>query len=112
MSQRIMGKASFAHIQDGSGRLQLYVRRDELPEGIVVGGEGACHGTAGNYVHHRRLDFEVIALDEKTANVVDDARTTTENLPGVLVHHEIEIALAVTDLLVGQAVKFFRQRQK
>jgi lysyl-tRNA synthetase class 2 len=36
MSQRIMGKASFAHIQDGSGRLQLYVRRDDLPEGVYA----------------------------------------------------------------------------
>ena len=36
MSQRIMGKASFAHIQDGSGRLQLYVRRDDLGEGVYA----------------------------------------------------------------------------
>lgn len=34
MSRRIMGKASFAHVQDMSGKIQLYVRRDDLPEGI------------------------------------------------------------------------------
>jgi len=34
MSRRIMGKASFAHIQDMSDKIQLYVRRDELPEGL------------------------------------------------------------------------------
>ncbi len=34
MSRRIMGKASFAHIQDMSGKIQLYVRRDDLPEGL------------------------------------------------------------------------------
>ena len=34
MSRRIMGKASFAHIQDMSGRIQLYVQRDALPEGF------------------------------------------------------------------------------
>ena len=34
MSRRIMGKASFAHIEDGSGTIQLYVRRDDLPEGL------------------------------------------------------------------------------
>jgi len=33
MSRRVMGKASFAHIQDVSGQIQLYVRRDDLPEG-------------------------------------------------------------------------------
>lgn len=30
MSRRIMGKASFAEIQDASGRIQLYVNRDEI----------------------------------------------------------------------------------
>jgi lysyl-tRNA synthetase class 2 len=29
---RVMGKSSFAHIEDGSGRLQLYLRRDLLGE--------------------------------------------------------------------------------
>ena len=30
MSKRVMGKASFVHIQDGKGQIQSYVRRDEL----------------------------------------------------------------------------------
>jgi lysyl-tRNA synthetase class 2 len=34
MSRRIMGKASFAHVQDMSGRIQLFVQRDALPEGV------------------------------------------------------------------------------
>ncbi|MAJ91165.1 MAG: lysine--tRNA ligase, partial [Legionellales bacterium] len=34
MSRRIMGKASFAHIQDMTGKIQLYVRRDDLSDGI------------------------------------------------------------------------------
>jgi len=33
MSKRVMGKASFVHIQDMSGRMQLFVQRDNLPEG-------------------------------------------------------------------------------
>lgn len=52
MLKRVMGKASFATIQDMSGRIQFYVVRDELPEGFyneqfkkwdigdIVGGEG------------------------------------------------------------------------
>lgn len=32
MLKRVMGKASFAHIQDSSGQIQLFVTRDELPE--------------------------------------------------------------------------------
>ena len=34
MSKRVMGKASFAHIQDTSGLIQLFVQRDALPEGF------------------------------------------------------------------------------
>jgi lysyl-tRNA synthetase class 2 len=34
MTKRIMGKASFAHIQDRTGRFQLFVQRDSLPEGF------------------------------------------------------------------------------
>ncbi|HBQ44390.1 MAG TPA: lysine--tRNA ligase [Thiomicrospira sp.] len=52
MLRRIMGKASFATLQDSDGRIQIYVTRDELPEnfyntqfkkwdlGDIVGAEG------------------------------------------------------------------------
>ncbi|MFV0291627.1 MAG: lysine--tRNA ligase [Mangrovibacterium sp.] len=33
MSRRIMGKASFAELQDDSGRIQIYISRDEICEG-------------------------------------------------------------------------------
>ena len=33
MSRRIMGKASFAEIQDATGRIQIYVNRDEICQG-------------------------------------------------------------------------------
>ena len=32
MSKRIMGKASFAEIQDSEGRIQVYINRDEICE--------------------------------------------------------------------------------
>ncbi|HCC80932.1 MULTISPECIES: lysine--tRNA ligase [unclassified Methylophaga] len=34
MTKRVMGKASFATVRDMSGDIQLYVARDELPEGV------------------------------------------------------------------------------
>ena len=57
MLKRVMGKASFATIQDMSGRIQLYVARDDLPEGIyneqfkkwdigdIIAGEGVLMKT-------------------------------------------------------------------
>ena len=34
MTRRIMGKASFANLQDETGQIQVYVQRDALPEGF------------------------------------------------------------------------------
>jgi lysyl-tRNA synthetase class 2 len=34
MMRRLMGKASFVHIQDMSGKIQLYIRKEDLPEGM------------------------------------------------------------------------------
>lgn len=57
MTRRVMGKASFAHIQDMSGKIQLYVTRDALAEnfyneqfkkwdiGDIVGAEGVLFKT-------------------------------------------------------------------
>ncbi|HJN37553.1 MAG TPA: lysine--tRNA ligase [Gammaproteobacteria bacterium] len=34
MTKRLMGKASFCHLQDRSGQIQIYVRKNDLPEGV------------------------------------------------------------------------------
>ncbi len=36
MTRRAMGKATFITIQDKSGKIQLYVARDNLPEGVYA----------------------------------------------------------------------------
>ncbi len=36
MSRRIMGKASFLHLQDGSGKIQVYVKRDDVGEDVYA----------------------------------------------------------------------------
>ena len=56
MAKRVMGKASFAQLQDMSGRIQLFLQRDALPEGLyqefkgwdigdIIGAEGALFKT-------------------------------------------------------------------
>lgn len=34
MTRRIMGKASFVHLQDMTGRIQLYIKQDALSDGV------------------------------------------------------------------------------
>ncbi|MHB1949441.1 MAG: lysine--tRNA ligase [Gammaproteobacteria bacterium] len=36
MTRRLMGKASFVHLQDMSGRIQLYIRQDEVTPGVYA----------------------------------------------------------------------------
>ena len=56
VSRRIMGKASFAHLQDGDGKIQLYIARDGIGEeeyagfkkwdiGDIIGVEGILFRT-------------------------------------------------------------------
>ncbi|MDX1429832.1 MAG: lysine--tRNA ligase [Rhodothermales bacterium] len=77
MSKRVMGKAAFFHVQDESGRIQAYVRRDDLPEGFyntvfkkhldigdIVGVEGFLFRTRMGEVslHVERLEVLAKAL--------------------------------------------------
>jgi len=36
MAKRVMGKASFARLEDASGAIQLFMQRDALPEGLYA----------------------------------------------------------------------------
>ncbi|EAR20951.1 lysine--tRNA ligase [Nitrococcus mobilis] len=56
IGKRVMGKASFAHLQDMSGRIQLFLRRDDLSSevyqqfkswdvGDIIGAEGHVYKT-------------------------------------------------------------------
>lgn len=64
MLQRIMGKASFATVQDISGRIQLYVQRDALPSGEYDGrfrklDIGDIVGAEGELFHTRTGELSV-----------------------------------------------------
>ena len=50
MTRRVMGKASFAHLRDGSGDIQIHVRRDDLPQ--------------GRYAEFKRFDIgDIVAVE-------------------------------------------------
>ncbi|MFC0309295.1 lysine--tRNA ligase [Gallibacterium trehalosifermentans] len=72
MTRRKMGKASFITIQDMSGKIQLYVARDLLPEGVyeemmamldlgdIVGAKGTLFKTKTNELTVRCTDIELL----------------------------------------------------
>jgi lysyl-tRNA synthetase, class II len=89
MSRRIMGKASFAHVQDMSGRIQLHVQRDRLPEdfynkqfkkqfdlGDIIGVEGQLFKTKTGELSIRVDDIQLLTkslrpLPEKFHGLTD-----------------------------------------
>nr|WP_181376629.1 lysine--tRNA ligase [Paenibacillus agaridevorans] len=71
MQKRGMGKAGFAHIQDLSGRIQIYVRKDSVAEhkfaafdlldiGDIVGVQGTVFKTNTGEVSVKALDVDVL----------------------------------------------------
>ncbi|MEE9358804.1 lysine--tRNA ligase [Candidatus Vondammii sp. HM_W22] len=89
MSRRIMGKASFAHVQDMSGRIQLFVQRDGLPEGVynqqfkkeldigdIIGAEGELFKTKTGELSIRCDEIRLLTkslrpLPEKFHGLID-----------------------------------------
>ncbi|WP_024299401.1 lysine--tRNA ligase [Methylomicrobium lacus] len=88
MTRRIMGKASFCHIQDMSGQIQLYVTRDALPGdfyneqfkkwdiGDIVGAEGVLFKTNAGELSVKIDDIRLLTkslrpLPEKFHGIAD-----------------------------------------
>ena len=94
--------------------LQVQLGRDPqvhlLVERVVVRDERP-RGRAARYrLHHRRLDLEEVEGIERIPEVGDDARARAEHLARGLVHDEVDVALAIARLGVGQAMPLVGQR--
>jgi lysyl-tRNA synthetase class 2 len=75
MTRRVMGKASFCHLQDMSGRMQAYLKRDDLPEGVY---REFKHWDIGDI-----LGIEGVLFKTRTGELsvkVDNARLLTKSL--------------------------------
>jgi lysyl-tRNA synthetase class 2 len=87
MSRRTMGKAAFAHLQDMSGRIQLYLKKDKLPDGLyedfakwdigdIAGAEGTLFRTRTGELSVQVSDARLLAkslrpLPEKFHGLTD-----------------------------------------
>jgi lysyl-tRNA synthetase, class II len=97
MAKRIMGKASFAHIQDMSGRIQLFVQKDAVGDesydqfktldlGDIIGAEGVLFRTKTNELSVRITKLRLLTkslrpLPEKWHGITDqEARFRSREL--------------------------------
>lgn len=114
MTRRIMGKASFVHIQDSSGQMQLYLRRDDLPEGVY---NEFKHWDLGDIVAAEGTVFKTQTgeLSVKLSNIrllTKALRPLPDKFHG-LVDHELRYRQRYVDLMVNENTRqIFQIRAK
>ncbi len=107
MAKRIMGKASFSQLQDMSGRIQLFLQRDSLPEGVY--NEDFKKWDVGDIVGASGVLFKT-KTDELSVKV-DDVQLLTKSLRPLpdkfhgLSDTEIRYRQRYVDLIMNPEVK-------
>src|SRR5262249_50376889 len=79
---------------------------------VVMRDERTRHCAAGDRLHHRRFHFDVSPRIKKLADRLHYLAALDENLAHVLVHDQVDVALAVAQLHVAQAMPLLWQPQK
>jgi len=133
MMKRIMGKASFAELQDSSGRIQIYISRDEicpgedkslynvlfkkiLDIGDFIGVSGYVFTTQTGEVTLHVQNLTLLSKSLKPLPVVKtkvDEQTGEEHTYDAFTDPELRYRQRYVDLIVNPAVKeTFKKRSK
>lgn len=112
MAKRVMGKASFAQLLDMSGRIQLFVQRDALPEGGYADFKGwdlgDILGAEGTLFRTRTGELSVKV--ENLRLLTKSLRPLPEKFHG-LTDQEQRYRQRYLDLIMNEPVRdIFRQR--
>lgn len=125
--RRLMGKASFVHIQDMSGRIQLYVRQDALPEGAyeafqewdlgdIVGAEGELFKTKTGElsVHVTQIQLLTKALrplPDKFHGLADQETCYRQRYLDLLANEETRKRFQLRSQIIEALRQFLHQHQ-
>jgi len=125
MAMRGMGKATFADINDGSGKIQLFFRKDTLGEkyglledldlGDIIGASGKLFRTRAGEVTLEVAEYRVLAkslrpLPEKWHGLVDtDARYRRRYLD-LIVNEEVRDTFRMRSAIIN-AIRSFLNTQ-
>ena len=126
MLKRVMGKASFATLQDMSGRIQLYVTRDALGEevyeafkhwdlGDIVGARGALFKTRTGELSVRVAELRLLAkavrpLPEKFHGLTDQEQKYRQRYVDLIVSPESRRVFEIRSKMVQAIREFFVDR--
>ncbi len=126
MSRRVMGKASFAHVQDMSGQIQIFMQRDALPEGVynqfkkwdigdIVGIDGALFKTKTGELSVRADDARLLAkalrpLPEKYHGIADQELKYRQRYLDLIMSQATRDTFKVRSALINHIRHFLLER--
>jgi lysyl-tRNA synthetase class 2 len=126
MLRRIMGKASFLTIQDASGRIQLYARKADLPDGVyddfktwdlgdIVGGRGTLFKTnTGELSVHlteiRLLTKSLRPLPDKHKGLTDTEQRYRQRYVDLMTNDETRHVFTLRSKVIAAIRHFFESR--
>jgi lysyl-tRNA synthetase class 2 len=127
MSIRVMGKSTFAHIEDGSGRIQIYLRQDTLGEegyeffkrdfdiGDFIGVTGQLFRTRTGEVTLQVSDFKMLAkslhpLPEKWHGLKDVETRYRQRYLDLIANEEVREIFVIRARIVSALRRFLDER--
>jgi len=127
MSRRIMGKASFAHVRDMSGQIQLFVTRDELAEGFyntqfkkwdigdIIGAEGVLFRTKTGELSVRVDDIRLLTkslrpLPEKWHGLADQETKYRQRYVDLIMNEVTRKTFRMRSQIVDYVRRFLTER--
>jgi len=128
MTRRVMGKASFAHVQDMSGQMQLYVTRDTLAEGFyntqfkkwdigdIIGAEGVLFKTKTGELSVKVDDIRLLTkalrpLPEKFHGLVDQEARYRQRYLDLIMNDASRNTFVMRTRIISYIRDFFNKRE-
>lgn len=127
MLRRLMGKASFIHIQDSSGRIQTYLRENDLPEGIyenfkhwdigdIVGIEGKLFKTKTNELSIKAENIQLLTkslrpLPDKFHGLTDQELRYRQRYVDLIMNEETRRLFKMRSQILDATRRFLNERE-
>ncbi|KAF0193259.1 MAG: lysyl-tRNA synthetase class II [Gammaproteobacteria bacterium] len=126
MTRRVMGKASFAHIQDMSGRIQIYIQANALPDAVyqefrkwdigdIIGIEGALFKTRTGELSVRADGLRLLTkalrpLPEKFHGLTDQETRYRRRYLDLIMNDVTRRTFMIRTAIVSQIRAFLAER--